>query len=83
MLNPRDRVRRDLEALEGSQLADGALGYVLVVIRSLGTDRDQRAPAPGDSVSIREVNLTPGQSQMALRLALQSYDRTPEDITPC
>jgi len=69
-MNERERLQQELEAFEGTKLAEGALGYVLVVVRSLGNDRDPRHPAPGDSISIREAGLTYGESRVALEQAL-------------
>lgn len=68
----RDLVQRDIAALRSPALAKGAVGYVLIVVRSLGTDRDPRKVCAGDSVSIRERGLTPGESLVALQVAIDS-----------
>ena len=68
--NTREQIQRELTAFKGTKLAEGALGYVLVVVRSLGDDRDPRHPAPGDSISIREAGLSYGEARVALEQAL-------------
>lgn len=69
-MNTREQIQRELESFEDTKLVEGAVGYVLVVVRSLGNDRDPRRPAPGDSISIREAGLTYGESRIALEQAL-------------
>lgn len=74
-MNTREKIQQELRSFEGTELAEGAIGYVLVVVRSLGNDRDPRHPAPGDSISIREAGLTRGESWVALEQALNAVRR--------
>ena len=60
------------------ELAEGALGYVLVVVRSRDPGRKDRRARVGDPVSVRERGLTPRQSRMALTAVLD-YLRTQEN----
>jgi plasmid maintenance system antidote protein VapI len=68
--NTREQIQRELTAFKGTKLAEGALGYVLVVVRSLRDDRDPRRLAPWDSISTRQAGLSYGEARVALEQAL-------------
>lgn len=66
-MSVRDDVQRELAAFEGTELAAGAVGYVLVVVG--GSGNDPRPVAVGDTISLRQNGLSIGEAVVALELA--------------